>query len=112
MCYTDAQKRSSTAREKMRKGSTQQTPQNTEEPTPQAQPEMNPKMWIQLSIDQHQQTSRLLEEQQHHTNILLSTMQKMQEEMVHVISDNERLMQEQERIIKSFPTGKSRGITT
>ena len=58
----------------MRKGSTQQTPQNTEEPTPQAQPEMNPKMWIQLSIDQHQQTSRLLEEQQHHTNILLSTM--------------------------------------
>ena len=63
---------------------------------------MNPEMWIQLSVDQHQQTSRLLEEQQHQTSIMLNTVQKLQEEMVGVRIDNERLIQEQERILRSL----------
>lgn len=71
---------------------------------------MNPEIWIQLSIDQHQKTSKLLEEHQHHTNILLNTMQKLQEEMVHVSSDNEHLMHEWERILKSLSNKKNEGV--
>lgn len=63
---------------------------------------MNPEMWIQLSVDQHQQTSRLLEEQQHQTSIMLNTVQKLQEEMVGVRIDNERLIKEQERILRGL----------
>ena len=63
---------------------------------------MNPEMWIQLSVDQHQQTSRLLEEQQHQTNIMLNTVQKLQEEIVGVQIDNEHLIQEQKRILRSL----------
>ena len=51
-----------------------------------------------------------MEEHQHHTNILLNTMQKLQEEMVHVSSDNERLMHEQERILKSLSNKKNKGV--
>ena len=63
----------------MRRVLTQKTPRNAVEPIPQSHPEMNLKLWIQLSVDQHQKTSRLLEEQQHQTSILLRNMQKLQE---------------------------------
>ena len=66
----------------MRRGSTQQIPQHIGELVPQPRSEMNPEMWIQMSVYQHQQTSRLLEEKQHQTSILLNTVQKLQEEMV------------------------------
>ena len=46
--YTDAH---NLAGNIMRRGTTQQTPQDTGKP--QAQPVMNPEMWVQLSVDQH-----------------------------------------------------------
>ena len=41
-------------------------------------------MWVQLSMDQHQQISRLLKEKQRQTNRLLDTMQQLQIEMTQV----------------------------
>ena len=38
-------------------------------------------MWVQLGIEQHQRSNRLIEEQQHQTRILLHTVQQLQEEM-------------------------------
>ena len=69
---------------------------------------MDPELWVQLGVEQHQKTSRLLKEQQHQTSILLNTMQKLQEEMERVCDDNAHLMHEQERIIKASPTHKIR----
>ena len=75
----------------------------------QSQPEepqipmvMNPEMWVQLTMEQHQRTSRILEEQHHQTIFLLSTVQQLQEEMIRVRKDNERLLQDQENILKSL----------
>ena len=59
-------------------------------------------MWVQLGIEQHQRSNRLIEEQQHQTRILLHTVQQQQEEMERVRKDNARMMQEQERILKSL----------
>ena len=56
----------------MRRGVMQQPPQDTGEP--QTQPVVSPEMWVQLSVDQHQQTSRQLEEQQNQTSLLLNTL--------------------------------------
>ena len=78
----------------MRRGSTHQIPRNIVETHPLTNPEVNLEMWVQLSIDQHQQTSRLLEEHQCQTNRLLDKLQQFQTEMVRVQSDNERLMRE------------------
>ena len=52
-----------------------QPPQDTGEP--QVQPVMNLEMWVQLSVEQKQKTSRLLEEQQHQTSFLLNTVQQL-----------------------------------
>ena len=68
-------------------------------------------MWVQLSVDQRQQTNRLLEEKQRQTSILLSTIQKLQEDMVRVRSDNEKLMQEHERILKSISHGHINSVS-
>ena len=64
----------------------QQPPRNAGETQPQQ--ERNPEMWVQLGMEHHQQTSRLLEEQQHQTRILVTTMQQLQEEMERVQNDN------------------------
>ena len=61
---------------------------------------MNPEMWVQLTVEQHQKTSQLLEEQQQQTAFLLNTVQQLQEEMIRVWKDNERLLQDQEKILK------------
>ena len=45
-------------------------------------------------MDKHQQTNRLLEVQQRQTSILLDMVQQLQEEMVWVRIDNERLMRD------------------
>ena len=63
---------------------------------------LNPEMWVQLTVEQHQKTSRLLEEQQQQTTFLLNTVQQLQEEMIRVRRDNERLLQDQEKILKSL----------
>ena len=84
---------------------TQQPPPGVGETQPRS--EVNPEMWIQLGVEQHQQTSRLLEEQQHQTSILLKTVQKIEEEMEKVRNDNARLMQEHERILKSLSDKKN-----
>ena len=63
---------------------------------------MNPKMWVQLIVEQHQKTSRLLEEQQHQTIFLLNTIHQLQEEMLRLGKDNERFLQDQEKILKSL----------
>ena len=59
-------------------------------------------MWVQLGIEQHQRSNRLMEEQQQQTRILLHTVQQLQEEMERVRQENARMMQEQERILKSL----------
>ena len=66
----------------MRRGMMHQLPWNVGESPPQSNPEMNWEISIQLSVDQYQHTGILVEEQQHHTSILLSTVKKLQEEMV------------------------------
>ena len=68
---------------------------------------MNPEMWVQLTVEQHQKTSWLLEEQQQKTAFLLNTVQQLQEEMIRVQRDNERLLQDQERILKSLSDRKN-----
>ena len=60
----------------------------------QPPPKGNPKMWVQLGIEQHQRSNRLMEEQQQQTRVLLHTVQQLQEEMERVRNDNARLMQE------------------
>ena len=75
----------------MRRGSNHQIQRTTREEHHVFNPEVNPEMWVQLSVDQHQQTSRLLEEQQCQMNILLDMMQQFQTEMIIVRSDNKRL---------------------
>ena len=92
----------------MRRGTTYPLPPNTGEP--QAQPVMDPEMWVQLSVEQHWKTSRLLEEKQHQTNFLLNTVQQLQEEMVRVRKDNEWLLQEQEKILKSLSDKKNQEV--
>ena len=67
-------------------------------------------MWIQQSVDQYQQTSRLLDEQKHQTSILLSTVQKLQEEMVQVRSENECFMQKKEMILKRISNKKNQEV--
>ena len=57
----------------MRRGSSHQTPKNIGEIYPLTNPEVNPEMWVQLSVDQHQKTSRSLEEQQRQKNRLLDS---------------------------------------
>ena len=47
----------------------QSQPEETQAPTV-----MNPEMWVQLSVEQHQKTSRLLEEHQHQIGFLLNTV--------------------------------------
>ena len=47
----------------------QSQPEETPVPTV-----MNPEMWVQLTMEQHHKTSRLLEEQQQKTTFLLSTV--------------------------------------
>ena len=66
----------------MRRRSIHQMPRTIGEIHPQHNREMNPKMWVQLIVDQHQQMNILLEEQQRQTNRLLVTVQQLQEEMV------------------------------
>ena len=64
---------------------------------------MNPEMWVQLTVEQHQKTSKLLEEQQQQqTTSLLNTVRQLQEEMTRVWKDNEKLLQDQEKILKSI----------
>ena len=57
-------------------------------------PEGKPEMWVQLGIEQHQRSNRLIEEHQHQTRILLHTVQQLQEDMERVCKDNARMMQE------------------
>ena len=63
---------------------------------------LNPEMWVQLTVEQHQKTSRLHEEQQQQTTFFLNTVQQLQEEMIRVRRDNERLLRDQEKILKSL----------
>ena len=51
-------------------------------------------MWVQLGIEQHQRSNRLIEEQKQQTRILLHTVQLLQEEMERVRRENARMMQE------------------
>ena len=44
----------------------------------QAPTVMNLEMWVQLTVEHHQKTSRLLEEQQHQTSFLLNTVKQLQ----------------------------------
>ena len=91
----------------MRRGSSHQAPRKTGETHPMTNPEVNPEMWVQLSVDQLQQTRRMLEEQQRQTNRLLDTVQQLQTEMLKVHSDNEKLMREHERTLKSLSDRKN-----
>ena len=75
----------------------QSQPEETQTPTV-----MNPEMWVQLSVEQHQKTSRLLEEHQRQTGFLLNPVQQLQEEMLRLRNDNEWLLQDQEKILKSL----------
>lgn len=53
--------------------------------------ETNPEVWVQLG------------EEPHNTNIeILETVQKLKGEMARLRADNERLMQEQEKVMKSL----------
>ena len=68
---------------------------------------MDPEMWVELTVEQHQKMSRILEEQQQQTVFLLNTVQQLQEEMMRVRKDNEKLLQDQERILKSISDKKN-----
>ena len=70
---------------------------------------LNPEMWVQLTIEQHQKTSRLLEEEQQQTTFLLNMVQQLQEEMMRVRRDNEKLIQDQEKILKSLSDRQNQG---
>ena len=48
-----------------------------------------------------------MEEQKHQTSIFLNILQQLQEEMVRIRRDNERLMQEQEKILKILSDKKN-----
>ena len=63
---------------------------------------MNLEMWVQLTVEQHQKMSKLLEEQQQQTSFLLNTVPQLQEEIIRVRKDNENLLQDQEKILKSI----------
>ena len=86
-----------------------ETEDMAEETTSQLPPEglqgpavMNPEMWVQLMVEQRQKTSQLLEAQQEQTAFLLNTVQQLQEEMLRVRKDNEKLLQDQEKILRSI----------
>ena len=61
----------------MRRGTSHQTPRNAGETHSLPNPEVNPEMWVQLSVDKHKKTSRILEEQQRQTNKLLDTVKQL-----------------------------------
>ena len=82
----------------MRRTPSQQSQWNAGEMQPP--PGGNPEMWVQLGIEQHQRSNRLIEEQQQQTRILLHTVQQLQEEMERVRQENAMMMQERERILK------------
>ena len=54
-------------------------------------PETNPKVWIQLGEESHNTNAAILE-----------IVQELKNEMAHLWVDNEMLMQEQEKIMKSL----------
>ena len=62
----------------MRRGSSQHPPRNMGESHPVTNFEVSIEMWVQLSVDQHHQTSRMLEEQQRRTNKLLDIIHQLQ----------------------------------
>ena len=65
-------------------------------------PEVNPKIWLQLNIDGHQQTSRIFEDLPQQTNRLLETVQQLHTKILKVCGENETLMREHERILKIY----------
>ena len=81
----------------MRRTPSQPPPRSGEELPPP--PEGNPEMWVQLGIEQHQRSNRLIEEKHQQTRILVHKVQQLQEEMERVRRENARMMQEQERIL-------------